>query len=105
VVRELVRAARARGEDLTGPEGLLKLITKTVLESALEEELTEGLGFEKHRRPKNGGNIRNGTHPKTVLTEADGEVQVEVSAGPGRQGVVQVGRCRVRCWAAGVRAD
>ena len=34
-VRELVRAARARGEDLTGPEGLLKTITATVLESRL----------------------------------------------------------------------
>ncbi len=30
-VRELVKAARARGEDLTGPDGLLKLITKQVL--------------------------------------------------------------------------
>ena len=35
-VRELVKAARARGEDLTGPDGLLKTITATVLESALE---------------------------------------------------------------------
>ena len=35
-VRELVKAARARGEDLTGPEGLLKAITATVLEAALE---------------------------------------------------------------------
>jgi hypothetical protein len=37
----VVKAARARGEDLTGPEGLLKSITATVLETALEEELTE----------------------------------------------------------------
>ncbi len=42
-VRELVKAARARGEELTGPDGLLKTITKTVLESALEEELGEHL--------------------------------------------------------------
>ena len=35
-VRELVKAARARGEQITGPEGLLKTITATVLESALE---------------------------------------------------------------------
>jgi hypothetical protein len=33
-IRELVVAARARGEDLTGPDGLLKLLTKTVLEAA-----------------------------------------------------------------------
>src|SRR3954449_9349875 len=77
-VRELVRAARARGEDLTGPDGLLKVITKTVLESALEEELAEHLGFDKHQGPKDGGNIRNGTRAKTVLTEAAGEVQIEV---------------------------
>ena len=36
-VRELVKAARARGEDLTGPDGLLKTVTVTVLEAALEE--------------------------------------------------------------------
>jgi hypothetical protein len=43
VIRELVIAARARGEDLTGPDGFLKLVTKTVLETALEEELNEHL--------------------------------------------------------------
>lgn len=43
-VRELVRAARATGGDLTGPDGLFKPITKQVLESALEEEMTEHLG-------------------------------------------------------------
>jgi len=48
-VRELVKAARARGEDLTGPEGLLKSITKTVLEAALQEEMTEHLRHEKHQ--------------------------------------------------------
>src|SRR3954463_8779133 len=77
-VRELVRAARARGEDLTGPDGLLKVITKTGLESALEEELVEHLGFDKHQGPKDGGNIRNGTRARTVLTDAAGEVQIEV---------------------------
>src|SRR3954470_12477210 len=60
-VRELVRAARARREDLTGPDGLLKVITKAVLEYALEEELAEHLRFDKDPGPKDGGNIRNGT--------------------------------------------
>jgi putative transposase len=78
-VRELVKAARARGEELTGPDGLLKSITKQVLESALEEEMTEHLGHEKHGTPVAGaGNIRNGTRPKTVLTDAAGEVTIEV---------------------------
>ena len=78
-VRELVRAARARGEDLTGPDGLLKAITATVLETALEEELTEHLGHAKHQAPTGeSGNIRNGTRPKTVLTDAAGEVSIAV---------------------------
>ncbi len=78
-VRELVKAARARGEDLTGPEGLLKMITATVLQAALEEEMTEHLGHEKHHGPEGGaGNARNGTRPKTVLTDAAGEVGIEV---------------------------
>ena len=78
-VRELVKAARARGEDLTGPEGLLKSITKQVLEAALQEEMTEHLGHEKHGIPVEGaGNIRNGTRPKTVLTDNAGEVTIEV---------------------------
>ena len=47
-VRELVRQARASGAALTGPGGLLKALTKTVLESALEEEMSEHLGYDKH---------------------------------------------------------
>ena len=78
-VRELVKAARARGEDLTGPDGLLKSITKQVLEAALQEEMAEHLGHEKHGTPAaEGGNIRNGTRAKTVLTDAAGEVTIEV---------------------------
>ncbi len=78
-VAELVKAARARGEDITGPEGLLKSITATVLETALEEEMTDHLGHAKHRAPEGGaGNIRNGTREKTVLTDAAGEVTIEV---------------------------
>jgi transposase-like protein len=41
---ELVRLARERGLSLTGPDGLLKQLTKTVLETALAEEMTEHLG-------------------------------------------------------------
>ena len=78
-VRQLVRAARGRGEDLTGPDGLLKTITATVLQAALEEEMTEHLGHEKHHGPDGGAaNIRNGTRAKTVLTDAAGEVVLEV---------------------------
>src|SRR5215470_7963059 len=76
---ELVRAAREQGLSLTGPDGLLKQLTKTVLETALREELTGHLGHDKHgRADPESGNIRNGTRPKTVLTESSGEVQIEV---------------------------
>jgi transposase-like protein len=76
---ELVRLAREQGLSLTGPDGLLKQLTKAVLETSLNEELTEHLGYEKHDAPPQGaGNIRNGTRAKTVLTEHSGPVEVEV---------------------------
>jgi transposase-like protein len=78
-IAQLVRAARDRGEEITGPEGLLKSITATVLEVALEEEMTDHLGHAKHRAPEGGAeNVRNGTRAKTVLTDAAGEVMIEV---------------------------
>jgi putative transposase len=78
-IRELVVAARARGEDLTGPDGLLKVLTKTVLETALEEELSEHLGYDKHAvEGRNGANSRNGKRAKTVVTDAVGPVEIEV---------------------------
>lgn len=75
--RELVRQAKEQGLSLTGPDGLLKQFTKTVLESALDEELTEHLGHER-RAPAAGDNVRNGTRSKTVLTESSGHVEIEV---------------------------
>jgi transposase-like protein len=76
---ELVRQARERGVSLTGPDGLLKQLTKTVVETALDEEMTEHLGYEKHDPAGAGsGNIRNGTRAKSVLTEATGQVDIEV---------------------------
>jgi transposase-like protein len=45
----MVAEARQRGLELTGPGGLLKLFTKNVLETALNEEITEHLGHEKTR--------------------------------------------------------
>ena len=76
---ELVRAAREQGLSLTGPDGLLKQLTKTVLETALGEEMTEHLGYEKHDPTGAGtGNIRNGTRSKTVLTENTGQVEIVV---------------------------
>ena len=49
---ELVRLAKEQGLSLTGPDGLLKQFTKTVLETALNEEMTEHLGHDK--KPSSG---------------------------------------------------
>jgi putative transposase len=76
---ELVRRAREQGLSLTGPDGLLKQLTKVVIETALDQELTEHLGHEKNTPAGNeSGNVRNGSRPKTVLTEGSGQVGIEV---------------------------
>jgi transposase-like protein len=79
VAEELVRRAREQGLSLTGADGLLKQLTKTVLETALNQEMTEHLGHVKHG-PVTGesGNVRNGTRPKSVLTEGSGQVGIDV---------------------------
>jgi putative transposase len=78
LAQDLVDAARTDGVELIGPNGLLTGLTKTVLETALDAELTEHLGYDKHDpMGRNRGNSRNGTRTKTVLTEI-GPVEIEV---------------------------
>lgn len=78
LVEELVARARAQGLELTGPNGLLGQLTKQVLESALEGEITDHLGYDKHDPAgRNRGNSRNGVRSKTVLTDV-GPVEIEV---------------------------
>jgi putative transposase len=78
LAQQLVERARAEGVDLVGPSGLLTGLTKTVLETALEAEMSEHVGYDKHDPAgRNGGNSRNGTRAKTVLTEV-GPVEIEV---------------------------
>src|SRR5215469_16327213 len=67
---QLLGKAQAEGVELLGPDGLLSQVTKAVLERALAEEMTGHLGYEKHDPAGRGsGNSRNGTTPKTVLTD------------------------------------
>ncbi|MEY9934463.1 putative transposase [Catenulispora sp. GP43] len=74
----LVDQARSSGLQLAGEGGLLAQLTKRLLESALEGEITDHLGYDKHDPAgKNGGNSRNGSRSKTVLTEV-GPVEVDV---------------------------
>jgi len=76
IAAQLLAQAKEQGVSLVGPGGLLGNLTKTVLETALEAEMTEHLGYEKHGASE-GDNARNGTRSKTVLTEV-GAVQVDV---------------------------
>lgn len=65
-------------EDLIGENGLLKELTKRLLERAMQAEMTDHLGYEKHAPAgKNSGNSRNGSHKKTVQGEF-GQMQVAV---------------------------
>lgn len=95
-ITELVQEARANGDSLTGPSGLLKDLTKMVLEVSLEEEMTEHLGHGKHElvappattdagdvdqddaAEERARNVRNGTRTKTVLTDNVGKVEIRV---------------------------
>lgn len=77
--RELVTQARDKGVSLTGPDGLLKALTKTVIETALDVEMSEHLGYDKHAiEGRNGQNSRNGKRSKTLLTDSCGEVAIDV---------------------------
>src|SRR6202161_1472541 len=76
VLDELIKDYK-KPEDLIGETGLLKQLTKALLERALSAELAQHLGYEKHDPAGyNSGNSRNGSTPKTVSGEF-GEIQVE----------------------------
>jgi transposase-like protein len=78
LARQLVESARREGVELVGPDGVLTGLTKTVLETALEAEMSEHLGYEPHDPAgHHSGNSRNGYRTKTVITEI-GPVQIEV---------------------------
>ena len=78
LAEQLLAQAKEQGVELVGPIGLLNQLTKNVLESALDAEMAEHLGYDKHDPVGCGsGNSRNGTRAKTVLTEI-GPVEIEV---------------------------
>lgn len=78
LIDQLVGQVRSKGLKLAGEGGLLATLTKRLLESALDGEITDHLGYDKHDPAgRDGGNSRNGTRSKTVLTEI-GPVAIEV---------------------------
>src|SRR5580658_3410768 len=64
-------------EDIIGENGLLKELTKAILERALQAEMTDHLGYEKHDPAgHHRGNSRNGNSQKTLKGEF-GELELE----------------------------
>src|SRR5208337_5484383 len=65
-------------EDITGENGLLKQLTKALIERAMQTELTEELGFEKNQKgEKPTTNRRNGSNGKTLRSDL-GPLEIEV---------------------------
>src|SRR3954469_23665617 len=96
LAEQLLAQAREQGVDLVGPNGLLNQLTKRLLESALEEEMAEHLGYDKHDPvDRNSGNSRNGVRAKTVLTEI-GPVEIEVPRDPDASFTPQIVKKRQR---------
>jgi putative transposase len=78
LIDQLVDRARTSGLRLTGEGGVLRQLTKRLLESALEGEITDHLGYGKYDPAgRNSGDSRNGSRVKTVLTDI-GPVQINV---------------------------
>jgi putative transposase len=98
LARRLVEQAREEGLEITGNSGLLQQMMKAVLEAALNEELTDHLGYELGDVAGRGsGNSRNGTTPKTLLTES-GPVQLDTPrdrAGTFEPQIVRKGQRRL----------
>ena len=77
VIDELLGNTKT-AEDLFGKDGLLKNLTKRLMERLLEAEMTNHLGYMKHAiEGKNTGNSRNGKTHKTIKT-GNGDVEIEV---------------------------
>jgi hypothetical protein len=107
---ELVERARIDGFEPTGENGLLTTPVRQVLQTGLEVELTDHLGYEPHAAEGRGsGNSRNGSYPKQVTTEIgkvalraprdrNGTFDLRCDAGPGRRrrpAAPQLGRGRM----------
>lgn len=81
-VAQLVGQAEESGVAIDGENRLLAELPKLVVESTLEGEITDHLGYDKHAKGgSSDGNSRNGTPAKTVTT--GGRVEIDVPPGPG----------------------
>jgi transposase-like protein len=94
LAERLVAQARASGVDLVGRDGLLADITRRVLETGLEVEMSEHLGYDRHAQEgRDRGNSRNGARAKTVLIEVG---PVEIAVPRDRDGTFEPATVRKR---------
>jgi putative transposase len=78
LVGQLEDRARSHGLRLTGQDGLLAQLTKTIIESAAQGEINDHLGYAKHDPVgRDGANSRNGTRTKQLLIDV-GPVEVAI---------------------------
>src|SRR5450432_4159086 len=78
LIDQLLAQNGHRREDIIGETGLIKQLTKAILERVMKAELTHHLGYEKHDPAGyNSGNSRNGTSDKTIKGDF-GELEIEV---------------------------
>jgi len=76
-IAELAKGCKT-ANDVVGSQGVMKELTKRLLEKLLDTELTTHLGYEKHKpQEKKSGNARNGHSAKTILTGED-EIKLQV---------------------------
>src|ERR1700738_2152954 len=74
-------------EEIAGENGLLKQLTKAIVERALQAELTTHLGYERHSPEGHGsGNSRNGASSKRLKGEFG---TLEIAVPRDRQGGVE----------------
>ena len=103
LIDELLAGARTE-EEIAGQGGLLAQLTKRLVERAMEVELTDHLGYEPHQEPPGGaGNTRNGSTPKTLITE-QGAVRIDTPR--DREGSVRAAdRAQAAAAVRGVRRE
>ena len=76
-VVDALLAGASTEEEIVGPGGVLSQLTKRLVERAMEVEITDHVGYERHQEPPGGAqNTRNGSTPKRLITE-HGEVPID----------------------------
>ena len=81
IIKELLKDVdfkKLTPEQITGQNGLIQQLTKRIVETAMNAEMTDHLGYEKHEKlAEPTGNYRNGKSSKKVITN-NGEVEIEI---------------------------